>query len=184
MNSSKLIGLNILAFLFWLTYPVTVPAASTRAEITHLVIKNSKDFLRVDLKIDSEFTSEMKAAVLNGVPIRFTISVNLYEVKDFWFDRKAAATTVIHELRYDALKKVYKLTSSRGIRRPIYIEDFGSARRHISEINNLAVTAFRNLKKGAHYQLMVGAVLSIKKFPLLNLFHEFESDRYTVNFIY
>jgi hypothetical protein len=184
MNSSKLIGLYILAFLFWFICPVTVPASSTQAEITHLVIKNSKDSLLVDLKIDSEFTSEMKAAVLNGVPIRFTISVSLYEVNDFWFDRKAAATKVIHELRYDALKKVYKLTRSRGILRPTYIEDFDSARLHISEINDLAVIALRDLKKGVHYQLMVGAVLSIKKFLLFNLYREFESDRYTVNFIY
>ena len=71
-----------------------------------------------------------------------------------------------------------------GIRRPIYIEDFDSARLHISEINDLVVITLRDLKEGVHYQLVVGAVLSIRKCLFFNLYREFESDRYTVNFIY
>ena len=184
MKSSKWIGWYALLFLLAIFYPVTGLASTPQAEITHLVIKNSEDSLRVDLKIDSEFTAEMKAAVLNGVPIRFTISISLYEVNDFWFDRKAAGITVIHELRYDALKKVYKITRSPGIRRPTYIEDFDSARLHISELNDLAVMSLADLKKGEHYQLMVGAVLSLKKFLLFNFYRELKTDRYTVNFIY
>jgi hypothetical protein len=68
--------------------------------------------------------------------------------------------------------------------RPTYSEDFDTARLLISEISNLKVIELRNLKKGAQYQLMVGTVVSVKKYPLFNLYHEFESDRYTINFIF
>jgi hypothetical protein len=95
-----------------------------------------------------------------------------------------AGITVIHELRYDAIKKVYKIIRSRGMLRPTYSEDFDTARLIISEINDLKVIELRDLEKGAHYQLMVGTVLSAKKYPLFNLYQEFESDRYTVNFIF
>ncbi len=159
-------------------------ASALQAEITHLVIKNTEDSLRVDLKIDSDVTPEMKAAVLNGVPIRVTISIGLYEVIDFWFDKQVAGLTAIHELHFDPIKKVYKITRSRGIRRPTYLEDFDSARLHISAINDLAVISLADLKKGTHYQLMVGAVLSIKKHLLFNLNRKIKTDRYTVNFIY
>lgn len=168
MKSFKWVGWYTLLVLLGIIYPLTGFAYTPRAEITHLVIKNTEDFLLVDLKIDSEFTAEMKAAVLNGVPIRFTISISLYEVNDFWFDRKVIGTTAIHELRFDAIKKVYKITRSRGILRPTYIEDFDSARLYISKVNDLAVIALGDLKEGVHYQLMVGAVLSLKKYPLFN----------------
>ena len=138
----------------------------------------------VDLKIDSEFTPEMKAAVLSGVPIRITFSISIYEVNDFWFDSKAAGKTVVHELSYDNGKKDYKIIRSRGIMRPTYIEDFDTARRLISEISDFKVISLKNLKKGEHYQLMVGTVLNLKNYPLFNLYREFKTDRYTVNFIY
>jgi hypothetical protein len=184
MKFSKQIGLYSVLFLLGIFYPVTGFTSAPQAEITHLVIKNTADSLLVDMKIDSESTPEMKADVLNSVPVRITISLSLYEVHNFWFDRKAAAIKVVHELRYDALKKVYKITSSRGMLRPTYVEDFDTARQLISEINNLEVIALRDLKKGEQYQLMVGTVLSLKKYPLFNLYREFKTDRYTVNFIY
>jgi hypothetical protein len=184
MKFLKQSGLYTFLFFLGIFYSATVLASAHQVEITHLVIKNSRDSLLVDLKIDSQFTSEMKAAVLNGTPIRFTFSISLYEVNDFWFDPKAAGLTVIHELRYDALKKVYKIIRSRGMLRPTYSEDFDTARLLISEISNLKVIELRNLKKGAQYQLMVGTVVSVKKYPLFNLYHEFESDRYTINFIF
>ena len=184
MKSSKWIGWYTALFLSGIFYPVTGMASTPQAEITHLVIKNTDDSLLVDIKIDSEFTPEMKAAVLNGVPIRFTFSISLYEVNDFWFDLKATGITVIHELRYDALKKVYKIIRSRGMLRPTYIEDFETVRLLISEINNLEVISLKDLKKGEHYQLMVGTVLSVKKYPLFNFYREFKTDRYTVNFIF
>jgi len=184
MNSSKLIGLYILLLLSGIFFPVMVPAFGPQVEITHLVIKNSEDTLQVDLKIDSEFTPEMKAAVLTGVPVRFTFSISLYEVNDFWFDTKVAGTTAIHELRYDAIKRVYKLIRSRGILRPTYIEDFEKARLHISEVNDVEVISLKELKKGGHYQLMVGAGLSVRKYAFFNLFREVKNDHYTINFIY
>lgn len=184
MNSSELNGLYILLLFFGIFSSTTVLASAPQVEITHLVIKNSEDSLLVDLKIDSEITPEMKAAVLSGVPIRITFSISIYEVNDFWFDSKAAGITVVHELRYDAMEKVYKIIRSRGILRPTYIEDFDTARLRISEISDLEVISLKDLKKGEHYQLMVGTVLSVKKYPLFNLYREFKTDRYTVNFIY
>ena len=88
MISSKLTGLFNLIFLFWILLPVSAQALESQVEITHLVIKNTENALHVDLKIDSEFTPEMTAAVLTGVPVRFTFIISLYEVNDFWFDTK------------------------------------------------------------------------------------------------
>jgi len=184
MISSKRFGWLTVFLLLWHFLPITVAASGPRVEISHLVIKNSQDTLQVDLKIDSEFTPEIKAAVLNGVPVRFTFSISLYEVNDFWFDTKVAGVIAIHELRYDVTKRVYKLTRSRGVLRPTYIEDFEKAQLQISEINNLEVIALKDLNKGEHYQLMASAGLSVKKYAFFNLYRGVKNDHYTVNFVY
>ena len=184
MNPSKWIGLFTLLFFFWIDYPNTVGAAGPKVEISHLVIKNSEHTLVVDLKVDSEFTPEINEAVLNGVPVRFTFSIGLYEVHDFWFDTRIAGRTAIHELRYDVTRNAYKLIRSRGVLRPIYIENFEKARLYISEISNLEVISLKDLNKGKHYQLMVVAGLSLRKYDFLNLFREVKNDHYTINFIY
>ena len=64
MKFSKQIGLYTVSFLLGIFYPVTGFASTPQAEITHLVIKNTADSLLVDMKIDSEFTPEMRTAVL------------------------------------------------------------------------------------------------------------------------
>jgi hypothetical protein len=184
MISSKRFGWLTVFSLVWLFFPITAAASGPRIEISHLVIKNSQDTLQVDLKIDSEFTPEIKEALLNGVPVRFTFSISLYEVNDFWFDTKVAGVIVIHELRYDVTKRVYKLTRSRGVLRPTYIEDFEKAQLYISKINNLEVIGLKDLNKGEHYQLMASAGLSLRKYTFFNLYRGVKNDHYSVNFVY
>ncbi len=184
MKSSYCYRWYWVLFLLGILSPETALASTAQARISHLSIKTTADSLRVNLKIDSDFAPEMKAAALNGVPIRFTISIDLYEVNNLWFDKKVAAKTAVHELRYDAIRKVYKIVHSRSGLQPTTVDDFDTARRLISEIIDLAVIALTDLKKGEHYQLMVGTVLSLKRYPLFNLYQEFITDRYTVNFIY
>ena len=184
MKYSKRIGGYIVLFLAVMFSPMTVLASASQARISHLSIKTTADSLRVNLKVDSDFAPEMKAAVLNGLPIRFTISISLYEVNDLWFDTNVAAKMAVHELRYDVIRKVFKVLHSRSRSQPTTVDDFDTARLLISEIFDLAVIALADLKKGEHYQLMVGTVLSLKRYPLFNLYQEFMTDRYTVNFIY
>ena len=184
MKYYKWIGWHTVLFLFVMYYSATTLAFTSQARIAHLVIKNTADALLVDLKIDSDFAPELKAAVLKGVPVRFTISISLYEVIDLWFDKKVAVKTAVHELRYDAMRKAFRITSSRERLQPIYIKDFDSARLIISAIDDLVVIPLTELKKGQPYQLMVGTVLSKRKVSLFNFFQEFKTDRYTVNFVY
>ena len=182
MNPSKRTGLFSLLLLLWMLYPNAATASGPKIEISHMVMKNSKGTLLVDLKVDSEFSPEINEAVLNGVPVRFTFIISLDEVQDFWFDTRIASRTAIHELKYDVTKNTYKLTRSRGPLRPIYMDDFQNARLQFSEISNLEVIALKDLTRGEHYQLSVSAGLSIRKYAFFNLFQEVKNDRYTINF--
>ena len=160
------------------------PAFTVDAELTNLIVRNSIDKLQVDLSIKDIFTEEMKTAVSKGLPISLTFLILLYEVRDYWFDDKIMGKTALHDIKFDMLKKEYRIRRSWEKRPSSIIKDFEKAQRLFFEIKEFDVISLKRLKKGKQYQLSVKLELDGKKFPFTNLPWEFETDWYTLNFIY
>jgi hypothetical protein len=160
------------------------PSFASGAELTNIVVKNSHGNLLVNLTINGVFTDEMKAALLKGVPISFSFLVILYEANPFWFDKKIAKVKTIHKIKYDSLKNDYTIIRSWDKTGPLVVKNFEKARILISEIDSLKIISFSTLEKGKHYQLRVKSELVEKKFPFSRFPWEFETDWYTINFIY
>ena len=160
------------------------PAFTGDAELTNLIVRNSNDQLQVDLSIKGIFTEEMKAAVSKGLPISLTFLILLYEVRDYWFDDKIMGKTALHDIKFDVLKKEYRIRRSWEKRPSSIIKDFEKAQRLFFEIKEFDVISLKRLKKGKQYQLRVKLELDGKKFPFGGFPWEFETDWYTLNFIY
>ena len=154
------------------------------AELVNIVIKNSADELVVDIKLKDGFTGELKAALSKGIPIDIAFSVSLFEVRNFWFDEKIISKTAIHQVRFDTLKKEYKIQRSWEKRGFIAEKDSEKAQKIMSEIKGLNVISLKRLKKGAQYQLRIKSELKDRSYPFTGTPWEFETDWYTINFIY
>ena len=120
--------------VFFVLLLAASPAFSGGAELTNLTVRNSNDELQVDLMIKGIFTEEMKAVVSKGIPISLTFLILLYEVRDYWFDNKMASKTAVHDIKFDVLKKEYRIRRSWEKRIPLVIKDFEKAQRLFSEI--------------------------------------------------
>ena len=168
-------------FVFFLT---TNAAFSGDAELTNLIVRNNNDEIQVDLLIKGIFTEEMTAAVSKGIPINITFLIFLYEVRDYWIDVKLVSKTAMHEVRFDVLRKEYRIRRSWEKKTALAVKDFQKAQSLFSEIQGFNVTALQRLKKGKHYQLRVKLEIDGKNFPFTGLPWEFETDWYTLNFIY
>lgn len=184
MGNAKLLGRRFAWFICLILFLSTGVAYASGAELTNLVIKNNREDLLIDLKINGVFTNEMRAALLSGIPVSFTVLVILYEVHDFWFDTKLAHITTNHTIQYDALKKEYSILREWEKTAPLVVKEFENARFLISEISGLKIIPLAGLKKGQHYQLTVKSELVDKKFHIFSLPWEFETDWYTINFIF
>ena len=184
MSNTNRLGLRSACLILIIFFLATGTADASGAELTNLVIKNNREDLFIDLKINGVFTNEMRVALLNGIPVSFTFLVILYEVHDFWFDTKLADVTTHHKIQYDALKKEYSINREWEETGPRVVKEFENARLLISEINGLKIIPLAGLKKGQHYQLTVKSELIDKKYHLFSLPWEFETDWYTINFIY
>ena len=67
---------------------------------------------------------------------------------------------------------------------PLVTKNFEKARLLMSETDGLKVIPLTRIKKGKHYQLRVKSELNEKKIPFSGFPWEFETDWYTINFIY
>jgi len=159
-------------------------AFSGDTELTNLIIRNNNDELQVDILIKGIFTEEMKAALSKGIPLNLTFLVLLYEVRDYWFDVKMVSKTAMHEIRFDLLRKEYRIRRSWEKRIPLVVKDLETAQTIFSEIIGFDVIPLKRLKKGKHYQLGIKSELSENKAHLTGLPWEFDTDWYTINFIY
>ncbi len=159
-------------------------AFSAEAKITDLVLSNSQTEVLVDLRIEDYFTKEMQAAVLKGIPITISFSISFYEVLDFWFDKKLIDKTVSHSIRYDALRKEYRIQRSWEKSGPVDETDFLQAQKFLSEIKGLEVLPLSRLKKGSHYQLRVKSELYDRYLSFSGTPFEFKTDWYTIDFTY
>lgn len=171
-------------FLNTLLLLLAGPTHLTGAELVNIVIRNSADELLIDIKLTDAFTAELKSALSKGIPIDIAFSVSLYEVHNFWFDNSVTSKTAIHQVRFDTLKKEYRIQRSWEKRGFIAEKDSEEAQRIMSEINGLNVIPLKRLEKGAQYQLRIKSELKDRSYPFTGTPWEFETDWYTINFIF
>ena len=184
MNCKDRISLRFFWVLFLILFLPAGQTLGSEAELTNIVVKNDGEDLFIDLMIQGVFTNEMGKALLSGIPVSFTFIVILYKVNDFWFDKKVASTTASHKIQYGALKNEYRVTRSWEKTGPLIVKNFDKAGLLMSQIAGLKIIPFNKLNKGDHYQLRVKSEINEAEFPFAGFPWEFETDWYTLNFIY
>ena len=161
------------------------------ARLTNIIVTNTRDDLLVYLKVEGAFREKMKKAVFSGVPATFSFFITLYKVRNFWFDKKIADIKSTNTIKYNNLKEEFVVKRSwDGGRRQI-TKSFAEAQKLMAVIDSLKVVALGKLEKGGQYQIRAKAELSKITLPFylhyilffVSLW-DFETDLYTIDFIY
>ncbi len=166
-------------------------ATAKDATLTDIIVTNTRDDLLVYLSVQDAFTQKMEDAVKRGVPASFSFFVSLYRTRGMWFDKNMADLTLIHTVKYNSLKKEYAVSRSWDSNSPVIVQSFDAAKTLMTEIDSLKVIALGQLEKGKRYQIQAKAKLRRVTLPyylhyvlfFLSLW-DFETDWYTVDFIY
>ena len=179
----------LLLFCFLLSFPSPLQAAE--ATLSDIIVTNTQEDLLVFFDIKGCFTREMEEAILNGIPTTFTIVIKLYRTRTAWRDASIASITLEHTIKYDSLKNEFRVTRSEEDNAEIVVKDFEAAKKAMAEIRNIRVVPLKELQERGKYQLRVKAELEKVRLPLYLhyvLFFvsmwDFETDWYTVDFIY
>jgi hypothetical protein len=184
MRSLPRIAASAAYFLLIAFLLLTSSSQLIGAELVNIVIRNYASKLLIDIKLKDVFTEDLKSALSKGIPLDIAFTVSLYEVNRFWFDRKMISNTAIHQVRFDTLKKEYKIQRSwegKGFRSE---KNTAAAQRIITEIKGLNVISLDRLNRGSQYQLRIKSELNDRSYPFAGTPWEFETDWYTINFIF
>ncbi|MGD8314232.1 MAG: DUF4390 domain-containing protein [Syntrophobacterales bacterium] len=179
----------LLLFCFLLSFPSPLQAAE--ATLSNIIVTNTQEDLLVFFDIEGCFTREMEEAILNGIPTTFTIVIKLYRTRTAWLDASIASITLEHTIKYDSLKNEFRVTRSGEDNTELVVKDFEAAKKAMAEIRNIRVVPLKELQDRGKYQLRVKAELDKVRLPLylhyvlffVSLW-DFETDWYTVDFIY
>ncbi len=183
----KKLFLVLLAALF-----VWPPGAfAQEAVLKDIIITNTRDDLLVYLKVQGAFTEKIERAIMSGVPTSFSFLITLYRVRDLWPDEEIADLKLTNTIKYDNLKKEFRVTRSWKTDNPRIVKSFQEAKKLMTDIDSLRIVPLSQLKKGFQYQLRAKAELSKHTLPFylhyvlffLSLW-DFETDWYTIDFIY
>ena len=87
MNRTRawLLILFLAVFLQW-----KGPAWAEEANLSDIVVTNTRDHLLVYFTVNNCFTAQMNEAIESGLNTTFTFYVKLYEKRDLLWDKKIA----------------------------------------------------------------------------------------------
>ncbi len=181
-------------FVFFLIFALffSTPSVFAReAKLENIIVTNTRDNLLLYLSVEGAFTEEMKKAVLSGVSTSFSFFISLNKVRTYWFDKEIADLTITHQIKYNSLKKEFTIRRSWEDDKPLIAHSFSKARRLMSEVDSLEIVPLEILDKNQRYQIRAKAELSKLTLPFylhyilffVSLW-DFETDWYTVDFIY
>ncbi len=182
---------TIIVPIIFLVLLNSVTGYTAEAKLTDIIVTNTRDDLLLYLAVDGAFRPEMEEAVLSGVPTTFSFFISLHKHRSFWFDKKLIDLTVTHTIKFDRLKNKFSITRSWEKTPPTVTGSFDHAKELMTHVDSLKVIPLNKLVKGQQYQIRTKAELNKLKLPLylhyvlffVSLW-DFETDWYTVDFIY
>lgn len=179
----------ILACTLFLILPARSFAQDPR--LSNIIVTNTRDNLLLYLTVRDAFPPKIESTVQSGVPATFSFLVNLLRVRGFWLDKQITDIRLTHTLKYDNLKREYSISRSWEPDKTHVVKTFEEARELMTEVDSLVVVPLDRLEKGMQYQIRAKAELSKLTLPFylhyvlffVSLW-DFETDWYTVDFIY
>ncbi|RJR26128.1 MAG: DUF4390 domain-containing protein [Desulfobacteraceae bacterium] len=170
--------------------PPPAHAQAPKASIEDIIVTSSRDHLLLYFSVKDCFSEEIKKAIENGIKTTFTFYINLFELRDFWWNRQIASITLTHHIQYDNLKKVYTVELPER-NKSLAFKDMESAGKAMSEIVGIEVTGLDNLQKGRRYQVRMMAELDRITLPFylhyvfffVSLW-DYETEWYSIDFRY
>ena len=167
------------------------PAFGQDATLNIKTVTNTRDDLLLFLDVEGAFTQEVEEAILNGVPASFTFFISLDSVRSFWWNINVVDLELLHEIKYDNLKKEFSVTRHWENENPTITKSFDEAKKLMTHIDSLKIAPLNVLEKGKRYQIRAKAELGKITLPFylhyvlffVSLW-DFETDWYTIDFIY
>jgi hypothetical protein len=120
--------------------------------------------LHIDLQ--GGFQQEILEAIATGIPITINYYMRLYRKRGLWFDAEVLSKTIKHIVKYDALKKQYRVSEINGLVSSMRVTTHEPTMvRWMSAIEEQPLIPFHLLQPGEEYYVKAMADVKAVKSP-------------------
>ena len=181
--------LIILLVVFGLT-ALPARAQALEPKLTDILITNNTENVLLYAQLINGFKPEMEVAILAGIPVVFTLQLEVYQERSLVWNKKIGSRQIKRTIKYDNLKKTFSI-STNGSAQPVTFSDFESAQKAMSDFNGINAIPLSSLVKGRNYYMLVKVKMDEVRLPLhmesvfffVSLW-DFETVWYQQNFSY
>jgi Domain of unknown function (DUF4390) len=156
---------------FRVLLPILVMLASPawgqqRPTLHELVLTQTDQEVLLYMSLEGGFHQELMEAIESGIPITITYYMRLYRIRGLWFDEEVLSKTIKHIVKYDALKKQYRVSEINGLFSNIKLTKHESTMvRWMSQIEGQPLIPFHLLQPNEEYYVKAMADLKAVKSP-------------------
>jgi hypothetical protein len=184
-----------IIILILLVFTVQVSSSITTEKkgphFSDVILTTSETSLLMFGLLNNSFNDEMIQGLHNGLPVQFSLFIELNKSRKYWRDERMVSMEYKHTLTYDTLKESYKVELDETNQRIFTFSSLPQAQKAMNEINGLKVIKLADLIPDGSYTLRVRAELYKKTLPM-GLHHvvpliswwDIETDWYSVDFNY
>ncbi len=173
----------------WLITCLCLLAGSTEtlaenAYMESLKLSYGEGYLRVTSNLVVSFTGKIREIILSGLDTVFIFEIRVRRRNDFWFNEIIFSREITHSIKYDTLKREYKVRLSEedlpgtGTPKENITRDFQQVKKWMTTLSNVRTVTSWAIKQGEQYVVEVrGRMKAIDMpFPVdyLNFFMQFE----------
>ncbi len=156
--------LFVLFSLFFLFSPTTKALAAPR--IQSVVVEARDGGLFVSAKLKSGFQKKTVEDIHNGIPKDFYYYFVLHQREKRWFDEELLSKTILFTVKYDTLKKNYKITQTiDNESTETIVSEFKTMKNIVTNIKTLKLAPLETLNKRNHLFVRVKSQMQGTKRP-------------------
>jgi Domain of unknown function (DUF4390) len=137
-----------------------------RPVLHELALTHTSQEVLLHINLQGGFHQELLEAIESGIPITITYYMKLYRKRGLWFDEEVLVKTIKHMVKYDTLKRQYRVSEINGLFSSIMVtKDEPTMVRWMSEIEGQPLIPFHLLQAGEEYYVKAMADLKAVKSP-------------------
>ena len=181
----------LILLVFTVQVSSSIATEKKNPHFSDVILTTSETNLLMFGLLNNSFNDEMIQGLHNGLPIQFSLFIELNKSRKYWRDERMVSMEYKHTLTYDTLKESYKVELDETNQRTFTFSSLPQAQKAMNEINGLKVIKLADLIPDGSYTLRVRAELYKKTLPM-GLHHvvpliswwDIETDWYSVDFNY
>jgi hypothetical protein len=140
--------------------------AAGRERIRNVNAEIVDEQIVVSAELVSGFTGDIIRDIQNGIPKDFYYYLLLKRKQKNWFDEELLSKTVRYTVKYDTLKKQYRVTQVEGEKTTESVfEDFEGMKQKVSRVEQVKVAPTPVLRSRYRYYVSVKSQMKAAKLP-------------------